>query len=29
MVKLRLDLATARADVAIKASCYCRLHHAA
>ena len=29
MVKLRLDLATARADVPIKSSCYCRLHHAA
>jgi hypothetical protein len=29
MVKLRLDLAAARADVPIKASCYCRLRHAA
>ncbi len=29
MVKLRLDLAAARADVPIKGSCYCRLHHAA
>ncbi len=29
MVKLRLDLAAARADVPIQASCYCRLHHAA
>jgi len=28
-VKQRLDLATARADVPIKASCYCRLRHAA
>ncbi len=28
MVKLRLDLAMARADVSIQASCYCRLHHA-
>ena len=27
MVKLRLDLAKARADVPIKASCYCRLTH--
>ena len=27
MIKLRLDLATARADVLIKASCYCRLTH--
>ncbi len=27
MVKLRLDLAKARADVQIKASCYCRLTH--
>ncbi len=27
MIKLRLDLATARADVPIKASCYCRLTH--
>ncbi|MFW6074604.1 MAG: hypothetical protein ACOC9Y_03360, partial [Chloroflexota bacterium] len=25
LVKQRLDLATARADVPIKASCYCRL----
>jgi hypothetical protein len=25
---LRLDLAMARADVPIQASCYCRLHHA-
>ncbi len=29
IVKLRLDLAVARADVPIQASCYCRLHHAA
>ncbi len=29
IVKLRLDLAMARADVPIQASCYCRLHHAA
>ena len=29
MVKLRLDLAAARADVPIKASCFCRLEHAA
>jgi tetratricopeptide (TPR) repeat protein len=29
MVKLRLDLANARADVPIKASCFCRLQHAA
>ena len=29
MVKLRLDLAAARADVPITSSCYCRLHHAA
>jgi tetratricopeptide (TPR) repeat protein len=29
MIKLRLDLAMARADVPIQASCYCRLHHAA
>ena len=29
MIKLRLDLALARADVEIKASCYCRLQHAA
>ena len=27
MIKLRLDLAKARADVQIKASCYCRLTH--
>jgi tetratricopeptide (TPR) repeat protein len=29
MVKLRLELATARADVPIQASCYCRLNHVA
>ncbi len=29
MIKLRLDLAMARADVPIQSSCYCRLHHAA
>ena len=29
MIKQRLDLAAARADVPIKASCYCRLQHAA
>jgi hypothetical protein len=29
MVKLRLDLANARADVPIQASCFCRLTHAA
>jgi tetratricopeptide (TPR) repeat protein len=29
IIKLRLDLAMARADVPIQASCYCRLHHAA
>jgi tetratricopeptide (TPR) repeat protein len=29
MVQLRLDLANARADVPIKASCFCRLQHAA
>lgn len=29
MIKLRLDLAAARADVPIQSSCYCRLHHAA
>ena len=29
MVKLRLDLANARADVPIKASCFCRTQHAA
>jgi tetratricopeptide (TPR) repeat protein len=29
MVKLRLELATARADVPIESSCYCRLTHAA
>jgi tetratricopeptide (TPR) repeat protein len=29
IVRLRLDLALARADVPIKASCYCRLEHAA
>jgi len=29
MIKLRLDLAMARADVPIQASCYCRLHHTA
>ena len=29
MIKQRLDLASARADVPIKASCYCRLQHAA
>ncbi len=29
MIKLRLDLAVARADVPIQASCYCRLNHAA
>ena len=29
MVKQRLDLALARADTPIQASCYCRLHHAA
>jgi tetratricopeptide (TPR) repeat protein len=28
MIKLRLDLALARTDVEIKASCYCRLTHA-
>ena len=28
MIKLRLELANARADVPIKASCYCRLTHA-
>lgn len=29
MIKLRLDLAMARADVTIQSSCFCRLHHAA
>jgi tetratricopeptide (TPR) repeat protein len=29
MIKQRLDLAMARADVSIKASCYCRMTHAA
>jgi len=29
IVKPRLDLALARAEVPIKASCYCRLEHAA
>jgi tetratricopeptide (TPR) repeat protein len=29
MIKQRLDLAAARADVPIQASCYCRLSHAA
>jgi tetratricopeptide (TPR) repeat protein len=29
MIKQRLDLAAARADVPIKASCYCRLNHLA
>ena len=29
MVKLRLDLANARADMPIQASCFCRLTHAA
>jgi tetratricopeptide (TPR) repeat protein len=29
MIKLRLDLANARADVPIQASCFCRLQHAA
>jgi tetratricopeptide (TPR) repeat protein len=29
MVKLRLDLANARADMPIQASCFCRLQHAA
>jgi tetratricopeptide (TPR) repeat protein len=29
LIKQRLDLAVARADVAIKASCYCRRSHAA
>ncbi len=29
MIKQRLDLAVARADVPIQASCYCRLNHAA
>jgi len=29
MIKMRLDLAMARTDVQIKASCYCRLSHAA
>ncbi|MDH3599237.1 MAG: hypothetical protein OEU26_06305 [Candidatus Tectomicrobia bacterium] len=29
IIRLRLDLAVARADVPIQASCYCRLHHAA
>jgi hypothetical protein len=29
VVKQRLDLASARADVPIHSSCYCRLHHAA
>lgn len=29
MIKQRLDLATARADVPIQASCYCRLTHVA
>jgi len=29
MIKLRLDLAAARADVPIKASCYCRQQAAA
>jgi len=28
IIKLRLDLALARTDVEIKASCYCRLNHA-
>ena len=29
LIKQRLDLAAARADVPIKASCYCRMQHAA
>lgn len=29
MIKLRLDLAMARADVTIQSSCFCRLNHAA
>ena len=29
IIKQRLDLAAARADVPIKASCYCRMQHAA
>ncbi len=29
LIKQRLDLASARADVPIKASCYCRMQHAA
>ena len=29
LIKQRLDLATARADVTVKASCFCRLQHAA
>jgi hypothetical protein len=29
IVRQRLDLASARADVPIRASCYCRLEHAA
>jgi tetratricopeptide (TPR) repeat protein len=29
VIKQRLDLASARADVPIHSSCYCRLHHAA
>ncbi|TVQ30481.1 MAG: hypothetical protein EA356_15070 [Geminicoccaceae bacterium] len=29
MIRPRLDIALARADVPIRASCYCRMHHAA
>ena len=29
LIKQRLDLSSARADVPIRASCYCRLEHAA
>jgi hypothetical protein len=29
MIKQRLDLSSARADVPIQSSCYCRLSHAA
>lgn len=28
LIKQRLDMANARADVPIKASCFCRLEHA-
>ena len=29
IIKQRLDLASARADVQIQSSCYCRMNHAA